>query len=109
MIFAEPHAPGEDVKPIFGLGDDIVDFEILANRPDCLSVWGLARESASVLGERFNPVSYTHLDAPCFAPQFSILLMNLINHKSMPPFVVHFSLVDSFVNRADQRLSLIHI
>ena len=54
LIFAEPHTPGEDVKPIFGLGDDIVDFEILANRPDCLSVWGLARESASVLGECFN-------------------------------------------------------
>ena len=26
--------------------DDVIDFEILANRPDCLSVWGMARESA---------------------------------------------------------------
>src|SRR5699024_8018076 len=43
-------------------------------------------------------------DAPCLAPQFSILLMNLINHKSMPPFVVHFSLVDSFVNKAAWRV-----
>ena len=53
LIFAEPHTPGEDVKPIFGLGDTIVDFEILANRPDCLSVWGLARESAAALREHF--------------------------------------------------------
>ena len=45
--------PGTDVKEVFGLGDDIVDFEILANRPDCLSVWGLARESSAVLNEHF--------------------------------------------------------
>ena len=45
--------PGTDVKEVFGLGDDVVDFEILANRPDCLSVWGLARESSAVLQEHF--------------------------------------------------------
>ncbi|MBR1559196.1 MAG: phenylalanine--tRNA ligase subunit beta [Clostridia bacterium] len=45
--------PGTDVKEVFGLGDDIVDFEILANRPDCLSVWGLARESSAVLEKHF--------------------------------------------------------
>ena len=42
---------GTDVKEVFGLGDSVIDFEILANRPDCLSVWGLARESAAVLDE----------------------------------------------------------
>ena len=49
----EDVAPGTDVKEVFGLGDDIVDFEILANRPDCLSVWGLSRESSAVLDEHF--------------------------------------------------------
>ena len=44
---------GTDVHDVFGLGDDIVDFEILANRPDCLSVWGLARESSAVLKQHF--------------------------------------------------------
>ena len=53
LVFEEEYAPGTDVKEIFGLGDSIVDFEILANRPDCLSVWGLARESAAVLDEHF--------------------------------------------------------
>ena len=48
-IFQEEYAPGTDVKEVFGLGDDVIDFEILANRPDCLSVWGIARESAAVL------------------------------------------------------------
>ena len=49
----EDVAPGTDVKEVFGLGDDVIDFEILANRPDCLSVWGLARESSAVLEEHF--------------------------------------------------------
>ncbi len=51
LVFQEEYKPGTDVKEVFGLGDDIVDYEILANRPDCLSVWGIARESAAVLGE----------------------------------------------------------
>ena len=49
----EDVAPGTDVKEVFGLGDSVIDFEILANRPDCLSVWGLARESSAVLSEHF--------------------------------------------------------
>ena len=51
LVFQEEYKPGTDVKEVFGLGDDVVDYEILANRPDCLSVWGIARESAAVLGE----------------------------------------------------------
>lgn len=46
LIFREDYPVGADVKPIFGLDDTVIDFEILANRPDCLSVWGVARETA---------------------------------------------------------------
>ena len=53
ILLNEEYKPGTDVKEVFGLGDDVVDFEILANRPDCLSVWGLARESSAVLEEHF--------------------------------------------------------
>jgi phenylalanyl-tRNA synthetase beta chain len=53
LIFNEPHQPGSDVKPILGIDDTVFDFEVLANRPDCLSVWGIARESAAVLGTSF--------------------------------------------------------
>ena len=60
ILLQEEYAPGTDVKEVFGLGDDIVDFEILANRPDCLSVWGLARESAAVL------------DTHCIMPEIAV-------------------------------------
>ncbi|MBQ8618658.1 MAG: phenylalanine--tRNA ligase subunit beta [Clostridia bacterium] len=54
LIFNEEYTPGSDVRPILGVDDTIVDFEILANRPDCLSVWGVAREAAATLGTKFN-------------------------------------------------------
>ena len=53
ILLKEDYKPGTSVSEIFGLGDDIIEYEILANRPDCLSVWGIARESATVLGEHF--------------------------------------------------------
>ena len=38
---------GEDIKDALMLCDDVVEFEITPNRPDCLSVIGLARETAA--------------------------------------------------------------
>ena len=37
---------GKDIKEALMLTDTVVEFEITSNRPDCLSVIGLARESA---------------------------------------------------------------
>ena len=38
--------PGMDIKEAIGLNDTVTEFEITPNRPDCLSVTGLAREAA---------------------------------------------------------------
>ena len=38
---------GEDIRTAVGLDDHVVEFEITPNRPDCLSVIGLAREAAA--------------------------------------------------------------
>ena len=46
-ILHEDVKPGEDIRPIAGLDDHVVEFEITPNRPDCLSVIGLAREVAA--------------------------------------------------------------
>ncbi len=37
---------GEDIRDVLMLRDSVVEFEITSNRPDCLSVIGLAREAA---------------------------------------------------------------
>ena len=39
--------PGLNMARILGLDDSIVEFEITPNRPDCLSVIGLAREASA--------------------------------------------------------------
>ena len=47
----ENEAPlGQDIREILGLNDVSVEFEITSNRPDCLSVIGLAREAAATYG-----------------------------------------------------------
>ena len=39
-----------------GIGGDVIDFEITANRPDCLSVYGLARETATAFDLPLKPI-----------------------------------------------------
>lgn len=47
FVIQEECQLGQDAKEALGINDDIVEFEITSNRPDCLSVIGLARETAN--------------------------------------------------------------
>ena len=49
FIFDEKCSPGQDVKEVMGLHGAVIDFEITPNRPDCLSIIGMARETAATL------------------------------------------------------------
>lgn len=75
--------PGADVKPILGLDDWIFDVSITANRPDCQSILGLAREVAAVLDKELKlpAMDYTEtevkkegfsvtVDAPDLCPRY---------------------------------------
>ncbi len=46
--------PGDDIKPVIGADDHVIEFEITPNRPDCLSVIGLAREAAATFGKELK-------------------------------------------------------
>lgn len=46
--------PGTDIAEALGLEDSVVDFEITPNRPDCLSMLGMAREAAAVFGHELK-------------------------------------------------------
>ena len=50
MILPEDAPIGMDIKEYLGLNKAILDFDITSNRPDCLSMVGMARESAAALG-----------------------------------------------------------
>lgn len=47
FVLEEECELGQDIRSAIGLNDTIVEFEITSNRPDCLSVIGLAREAAA--------------------------------------------------------------
>ncbi len=45
---------GQDIRDVLLLKDNVVEFEITSNRPDCLSVIGLARETAVSFGREYK-------------------------------------------------------
>jgi phenylalanyl-tRNA synthetase beta chain len=75
---------GADLKSTLGLGDAVLDIEVEPNRPDFLSVYGVARETSSILGlplavpetmleedpERADEVATVELRAPDGCPLY---------------------------------------
>ena len=58
LIFNEELPLGEEVRDILALKDYVFDISVLANRPDCQSILGIAREIAAVLGKPLKEPSY---------------------------------------------------
>ena len=54
FLLEEDCVPGQDIQSAIGLNDTVVEFEITSNRPDCLSVIGLARETAATYDKDFT-------------------------------------------------------
>ncbi len=46
-VMAKDPKPGDEICKVLGYDDSVVEFEITPNRPDCLSVIGLAREASA--------------------------------------------------------------
>ncbi len=54
FLLEEDCKPGDNICDVLGLNDTTVEFEITSNRPDCLSIIGLARETAASFGTELN-------------------------------------------------------
>ena len=52
IILNDDAKVGEDAVKALGLDDSIIEFEITPNRPDCLSIIGMAREVAAVFDKK---------------------------------------------------------
>jgi phenylalanyl-tRNA synthetase beta chain len=83
LVLPDDAPVGADVKPILGIDDYIFDISITANRPDCQSIFGIAREVAAVLGTTVKTpdISYTEsgekidfnvsVEAPDLCPRYT--------------------------------------
>ena len=54
FLLPEDCQVGQDIASAIGCNDTCVEFEITPNRPDCLSVLGLAREAAVTFGKELK-------------------------------------------------------
>ena len=68
LVLPEDSVPGADVKPILGLDDYIFDVSITANRPDCQSIFGIAREVAAVLGKPIKEPALDYTESEVTVP-----------------------------------------
>ena len=65
LILPNDAKNGEDVKPVLGLDDYIFDIAVTANRPDCQSIFGIAREVAAVLNKKVKEPDYSFSSIKC--------------------------------------------
>ncbi len=63
LVLPDDAEIGGDVKDLFGLNENVVEFEITSNRPDCFSIIGLARETAASFKKPFSVHKPTFTEA----------------------------------------------
>ena len=67
MVLNGDLKPGTPFAVAVGLDDTVLDFEVTPNRPDCLSVVGIAREVRALTGNTLSlpPCNVSEQGAPC--------------------------------------------
>jgi phenylalanyl-tRNA synthetase beta chain len=55
MVLDAELAPGTQLADVLSVGTDVLELEITPNRPDCLGVYGVARELHAATGARLAP------------------------------------------------------
>ena len=87
LVLPDDAPVGEDVKPIVGLDDWLFDIAITANRPDCQSIFGIAREVAAVLGKELKEPSLSFHPTDIEKEGFSVTVQD---PDLCPRYVGHY-------------------
>ena len=109
LVLPEDAVPGADVKPIVGLDDWIFDVSITANRPDCQSIFGIAREVAAVLGTTLHEPDLSYTENGTGHDDFSVT----VDAKDLCPRYVGHTVSDVVIEESPawmrRRLALVGI
>ncbi len=87
LVLPEDAEVGADVKPILGLDDYVFDVSITANRPDCQSILGLAREVAAVLDLPLKEPSYEYHETEVKKDGFTV---SVTAPELCPRYIGHY-------------------
>lgn len=85
FLIQEDCKPGQDIASAIGCDDTCVEFEITPNRPDCLSVIGLAREVAVAFHKSLN--LHTPVVKGCGDDIHNYLSVEVQNKELCPRYV----------------------
>ena len=87
LVLPEDAPVGADVKPILGLDDWIFDIAITANRPDCQSIYGIAREVAAVLGKECKEPALDYTETGVKKENFTV---RVDAQDLCPRYIAHY-------------------
>jgi phenylalanyl-tRNA synthetase beta chain len=102
LLVLDPDAPlGADLVAHLGLDDHVLEIEITPNRPDCLSVLGVARELAALTGAPLRPPAITvkesdepverlarvHIEAPDLCHRFTARVISGVHARPSPAWL----------------------
>lgn len=79
--------PGTDVKPLIGLDDWIFDISVTANRPDCQSIYGIAREISAVLSKPLRPLETEYVCSEKVLPKLKVSVQT---PELCPRYIAHY-------------------
>jgi phenylalanyl-tRNA synthetase beta chain len=55
LVFSDPVEPGTPLADLLPLGEEVLEIEMTRNRPDCLAIYGIAREVAALFACELGP------------------------------------------------------
>lgn len=87
LILPEDAPIGEDIVKYLGLDDYVFDISITANRPDCQSVLGIAREVAAFLKKPLKEPDYSFTQTDKTQSEISI---EVIDKDLCPRYLGHY-------------------
>ncbi len=87
LILPEDTVVGTDIKQVLGLDDYLFDISITANRPDCQSVLGIAREVAAFLNKPLKNPDYSYT---CTDVSRDEITVEVLAKDLCPRFIGHY-------------------
>jgi phenylalanyl-tRNA synthetase beta chain len=101
MVLDDDLEPGTPLADVLPIATDVLELEITSNRPDCLSIYGMAREVHDATGAPLNPPPWSEdpgtpgdvagvridVEAPDLCPRFTARLFEDVKIGPSPEWL----------------------